>query len=475
MCNYDRCFRQGLLSVVLVSITATGVRAASLEGAATLIRPEPSTLSTTNIRIDLVSTTNTYVITIYTDITNITAISVFGTNLTAVGEIPVLATNITYTMTVTNPLYFTADGDALVITNIGYSPIGCQSIDVTNVDAGGITNPITIGWQCVAPSNYTTLVFTTNSLPNIEYYTTATTNWFFDPSDSRCWQTIYYTNIGFTTIFATNIVTLPLRSFTNLNVTTTITSNTTVRDCNLSFVGSENAHGNVFLQQKGAMQSFSVVGRDLLTDPQAPPLALGVFIGDSICSQNWQQAGIMTKAGTNNLYRLELVSANGAPPTLGVSNVSDLVDKLVQIRDQITNVYAQAVIPRLTNSPAALSFRRKSPLYRPSQSPPSPKASGSVRVKYNGQTGASFLEVTFRHLAAGNTYCVLYTDSPHPCSDGMTLINGRGFDRYDTSKGDDLPRGGGDFVATVEDLAGLHVFIVDAFGNIHLSGTIPGP
>ncbi|MCG3149291.1 MAG: hypothetical protein PCFJNLEI_02751 [Verrucomicrobiae bacterium] len=548
----------------------------ALSGAATLIRPELSSLSVTETVVEVTSQTNAELIAvgqipvlatnidyqlifsnsgpvnIYYDtliLTNspilsggpyvcsdlmITNVASYQTNVVtdiiAVGQIPVFATNIAYQLVITSPDVINIIYDTLILTNatgtpFPGAPVGpyfCTDVTVTNI-VGTETNVTIIGTTCSLSNNPTVLVIATNTiLPQVQYYTLVTTNAFFDPTNPACWQTIYHTNTTTLTISETNLVKIgttcilsnSLRTVsivtndilaslqysilattnlvfdpddprcwqtvyqTNLTITTDTSTNTTVTEFNFTFAGSENARGSVTLEQNGNRQSFSVVGRDLLQDANNPPAALGVFIGNSILNVNWQLVGIMDKAGTNNLYRLDLSSANGAPPTLGVTDVGDLAGMLVQIRDQATNVYAQAVIPKLAPVPKALSYSRTVKMQRPTPTP-SPRASGKIRVKYNAQTGASFLDVSVRKLAGGNIYCALYTGNPVPdtsgCTDGLTLVNGNGFDRYDTSKGQDLPFGVGNYIATVEDLAGLHLFVIDAFGNIHLSGVIPGP
>jgi hypothetical protein len=136
------------------------------------------------------------------------------------------------------------------------------------------------------------------------------------------------------------------------------------------------------------------------------------------------------------------------------------------------------MITPLVPKPAAFSYRNRAKLQNANPAP-SPKARGMIRVKYNGKNGASFIEVSSRSLAAGNTYCVVYTaaNSPGPtdCTGGDNLTKGRGSVSHDTGKGDDLPFGVDYGVTTVADLAGLNVFVVDSFGMVHQSGVIPGP
>jgi hypothetical protein len=237
-----------------------------------------------------------------------------------------------------------------------------------------------------------------------------------------------------------------------------------------------SASGTVLVEKKGNTQSFIVKAKNI----PIPADGLGVFLGDSPTATNGVVfVNVLSVSGSNNTWNLVLENKDGgAPPFLGVTDVNQLVGKFVFVADIATNVSLSTMITPLVPKPSALSYQNRSNLVRSDPSP-SPKASGSIRVKYRGQNGASVLKVSGRGLAAGNTYCVIYTASDTPesieCSGGDNLTQGRGSVEHDTGKGADLPFGIDYGVTTVADLAGLNVFVVDAFGAVHLSGTIPGP
>lgn len=430
-------------AVLLSLVTPPATTAADLSGAASLIRPDVSDVTVTDTVVNVSIRTNA--------------------DLIAVGQIPVLATNIDYQLIITNPEVIQLFYHTIILTNgVGDSggdadPIYglCHFIVLTNI-SGTVTNLIPVGQLCVL-NEYRTLIIVTNQLPNVEYYTLVTTNLIFDPADPRCWQTIYHTNFTFEAV---------------------TTTNTSIIHFEFNFAGSPTARGEVRLSVSGSRQTFEITAHDLLADPGNPPAAMGVFIGDSIYSPFWQRVGIMSKAGTNNLYRFQLTATGGAPPALGVAHLGDLAGKLLQLRDQNTNVYAQAVLPALVTNTGQTTYQRRVPMSRPPGAP-SPKGRGSIRVRYNGANGSSLLQVDVRGLAAGNSYCAVYSPDPfysgEPCSDGLPLTRGRGRDLYDTARGDDLPFKIGVFINDVRDLAGVNVFIVDSFGEVHLQGTIPGP
>ena len=245
--------------------------------------------------------------------------------------------------------------------------------------------------------------------------------------------------------------------------------------------GGSNAvvgtHGTVQVEKKGKLQRFVV---QVKNGPQ-PGQGFGVFldntatISDAAVFVNLLSA----RGSTNGNWRLVLENkTGGAPPFLGgIIDVNELVGKFVFVADQSTNVSLLTLVTPLVPHPSSLSFSKQTKLTTP-QPAPSPHATGRIRARYNGNTGASVLEVRVHSLAAGNTYCCIFTASSTPpwpvaCSGGDTLVQGGGLVRIDTSKGEDLPGGVADGFTTVADLGGVNVFILDAFGVVHLQGTIP--
>jgi len=235
------------------------------------------------------------------------------------------------------------------------------------------------------------------------------------------------------------------------------------------------ASGTVKVEEKGGTQRFIVEASNV---PVADK-GLGVFIGNNIDATNGAVfVNALAVKGEKSTWSVELENSNGGPPPfLGVDNLDELVGKYVFVADTTTNVVLLTRITPLVPKLSATSYRTKVKLNNANPAP-SPKAKGLIRVKYDGKTGASLLEVTSRNLAAGNAYCVVYTSADNPsgvdCTGGDSLVDGRGTIKRDTGKGTDLPFGIEDDVTTVKDLAGLNVFIIDAFGAVHQFGQIPG-
>ena len=235
------------------------------------------------------------------------------------------------------------------------------------------------------------------------------------------------------------------------------------------------ATGTLLVEKQGDTQRFVVQAKKI----PLPAEGLAVFLGSSPAATNGAFfVNVLSGAGTNNQWNLVLEAKNGPPPFLGVDDVNELPGMFVFIVDQSTNVFLSTMITPLVPKPGKLSYHARSKLTPPNPAP-SPKATGVIRVKYNGNKGASVLEIRGRNLAAGNSYCVIYTALPEPtdlsCDGGDNLTHGKGSVQHDTGKGEDLPFGVDYGVTTVADLAGLNVFVIDAFGAIHLTGTIPGP
>ena len=234
-------------------------------------------------------------------------------------------------------------------------------------------------------------------------------------------------------------------------------------------------HGTVLVGKHGKRQEFSVQIKNVAQ----PADGLGVFLGDtaSISDGAVFIQVLAAKGATNGNWSLTLKNTNGgAVPFLGgVLDVNELVGKFLFIADSANNVSLRALITPLVARPASLSYSKLVRLAAPRPAP-SPRATGLIRTRYNGATGGSLLEVRVRRLAAGNTYCCVFTWSSSPPMSpdcGNNNFQGQGVVRFDTGKGDDLPGGIATGVTTIEDLAGMNIFIVDPFGMVHLQGTIP--
>jgi hypothetical protein len=233
--------------------------------------------------------------------------------------------------------------------------------------------------------------------------------------------------------------------------------------------------GTLLVEKKGNTQRFVLRAKNI----PLPAAGLGVFLANSPSATNGAVfVNVLSVGGTNSQWQLVLEGKDGPPPFLGVQDVNELAGLFVFVADETTNVYLRTMITPLVPKLSASSYRKRVKLTRPDPAP-SAKATGVVRVKFDAKKGASRLEVRGRKLAAGNSYCVIYTPLAAPsdlsCDGGENLTQGKGFIRDDTGKGDDLPYGVDYGVTTVADLAGLNVYIFDSFGVVHLMGTIPGP
>ena len=430
-------FRCSFLLVATIAVLVSHSLAASsptITGAATLIRPSVGQLT-------FVQTT-------------ITGVLLTNVSLVPVGRIPVLATNIDFQLVVTTASAFSAFYNTLILTNATGGPnppidfahfdYVCTDIQVTNV-FGFQTNITTIGSVCnsLVSNNTTVIYIVTNSIPaDIQYYTIATTNVFFNPLNPLCWQTIYYTNLTVTSQIGTNVLTT---------------------ECGHPLAGSSLGYGMLKLTEKNQTQTVSLKAVNIIANPLTPPAGMAVFMGNSICDNaSFTNLGLMSLMGTNNVYTFTLGSSLALPFPLGVTNLNELAGKLIQICDQATNIYLQVVIPPLVATPTKLSYTHKVNMVKP-VIPPSKKAAGVIRASFTGTSGRSVFEVRVTGLTPGNTYTISLVGT---VTETYPLIN-RTLS-FDTAKGNELPFG----VTTVSDLTGIIVEIRDAFGTLHLSGSL---
>jgi hypothetical protein len=240
-----------------------------------------------------------------------------------------------------------------------------------------------------------------------------------------------------------------------------------------------NALGSVTVKRGITNQEFDVVVQNIVpSSPDTPVGGLGVFVGDSVGSSNVYFVNVMTGPGTNGTWKLDLKSGPGAPPQLGLSDVTNLVGRFVVIADAATNVYLETIVPRLVLLPASLSYTHRADLVRPGDAP-SPNAKGQIIVKLNGKRGTSVLEVKARRLDVGDGYCAYVLPfigaAVELCVPMTNSVDGAALWLGDTSQGQQLYNGAieVDHVVRVDQLSGKVIEIQDAFGATHLEGTIP--
>ena len=239
--------------------------------------------------------------------------------------------------------------------------------------------------------------------------------------------------------------------------------------------------GTVKLAIKGSAQSFVV---DVFNASGPFANGLFLFLGDTpqMTNSTLLYVDNLSRTGTNNHWRLDLESASGAPPLLGVTNLTDLVGMTVFVAAETNQALLRALVTDLVPDPAKLSYRRRVPMALPNP-PLSQKAKGWILARYNGKTGASIVDITCRGLNANNRY--QENGSISNCvSEGVLAVKGRARWKSDTGKGDELfsvDLGNGTEYATdygfttVLDETNAPVIIRDCLDALHLSGTVPGP
>lgn len=253
---------------------------------------------------------------------------------------------------------------------------------------------------------------------------------------------------------------------------------------------SPGARGTAILEEKGSEQIFSVTVSDLGGVSNGTSGSFGVFVSAAHNSNTLAYLiGPMNLLGTNNTWVLKYDAVGAAPAQLSdtnrlaqlaVTNLEDLVGRFLYIANPSeTSNFVNAVlftqIPEFTTKPKAPHFNRKSKLTT-IPVPPNPHEKGWVKTAYSGSQGRSFFDLAAYHLSGGGTYTI-YIESP-PASSNMVVLDDllissnnlhTGSYSIDTSKGETMPFSS----PTVRDLSGRMIQIKDAFGNVHLQGTIP--
>jgi len=270
--------------------------------------------------------------------------------------------------------------------------------------------------------------------------------------------------------------------------------------------------GSILFVENGAQQSLTVNLKSLPEPDLYVHLSTNSFY-DGTNSPVYVVAPLdRTSRKRWNWFR-KLTGTNGAPPELqaiDVVNLSDLSDlrcivignpgttniiggtnyyDCVQTvtNDQtiitcVTNVvggqtnlyinaYAWAPVPPLVSNATMFSFVRKTKLQRP-DIPPSPKATGTMRLSYNGPKGQSQLDIQASGLISGQNYALWVSDGGSNVAAGDFVLTPGGtharFNRQ-TRLGDPLPLQ----AASTADLTDRVFMIHDAFGRIHLQGSFP--
>lgn len=248
--------------------------------------------------------------------------------------------------------------------------------------------------------------------------------------------------------------------------------------------GEALPRGIVKLEINGNAQKFSVDAYNL-TGSYADGLAVYIGNATQISNSVLRYVSVLSQEGTNGHWRLAFsANNNAAPPQLGVPSLTDLVGSTVFISASTNTALLRAKIIELVPDPAKLSYQQRVPMYL-TNPPLSLNAKGFLRVKYNGKTGASLIEIRAKGLNAGNRYvagAVSATDTNACAEHAYFADKGVATFRQDTGKGDELPGlqsgtglGTDDGILTVIDLSGAVYPISDCFGGEHLIGAVPFP
>lgn len=239
---------------------------------------------------------------------------------------------------------------------------------------------------------------------------------------------------------------------------------------------SETASGTIRLRKTATTQEFFVDVRKIPATADTPVGGLGVYFSALPFGTNNFYFVKVLDGSTNGHWQLNLTTSSGAPSQLAVADVTDLVGRVVRIADTATNIYLETIIPPFTASPAAMSYKIRVNLDRPTNAP-SPSATGQLTVKLDGVRGTSSIDLRTKKLAVGNNYIMwVHGTNPPPPVFPTTSNVVRQTVRFvgDTSKGQQLLDGTlSNQVVRVDQLSGATVEVIDAFGASHLQGIIP--
>jgi hypothetical protein len=261
-----------------------------------------------------------------------------------------------------------------------------------------------------------------------------------------------------------------------------------------------NGFGRILMTKHKGVQTFFVEARNLPVPPNAFNFAYGVFLADFPGSTNFQQIGVLNLISHNpkhgkSHWALRYSQVGGAPPQLGVEELADLDGREVRI---ITSPLAidsdivalHAVLPPVLPDPKVLSAHANIAMSVPPTgpgTPPSPDATGTLTLLFDGRNGRSLLAIHANGLAKGTGFIVFLENAPgadqytevDELNEPADFPNGLagGSLVLDTKRGDALDF----FASTPADLAGRRILVVDPFfdafnpslSSVHLMTVIP--
>jgi hypothetical protein len=186
--------------------------------------------------------------------------------------------------------------------------------------------------------------------------------------------------------------------------------------------------------------------------------------------------GMTLEQATIGHWRMRIAAQGGAPPALGVADVTQLAGRTVQIRDAQGGTYLWEVLPALSANPGQTSFTKKHALAIPAVNPPAPAAKGSVALRFSGGSGRSVFEVQAKNLPSSLLYGVFVeTSLGSGVFDKVGNLHFKlssptiGKLNQDTKVGEPLPLG----VADLSQLSGLKLEIRDGSGTVFLATVLP--
>jgi hypothetical protein len=204
--------------------------------------------------------------------------------------------------------------------------------------------------------------------------------------------------------------------------------------------------------------TFSVAG---LPGTVAAPL--GVFLENGVALNSFTSVASIA-ALQNGAGKVVLSSVSSPPPALGVSDVADLVGRIVEIRDGGGTALLSAKIPALSKFVGT----KLASTFGPSDGSPLADVSGKLTGTPTAKTGSEKFLVKVKGLLGGVTYTLYIEDR---LGSGVfvaagELVNGQ-FLR-DQARGDRLPLG----AASLLDLIGRAMEVRDAKGAV-AGGLVP--
>ena len=219
-------------------------------------------------------------------------------------------------------------------------------------------------------------------------------------------------------------------------------------------------YGSVAISSTGGKVTvtFSVAGL-----PGAVAAPLGVFLENGVALNSFTSVASIA-ALTNGAGKVVLSSVSGPPPALGVSDVADLVGRIVEIRDGGGTALLSAKIPALSKFVGT----KLASTFGTSDGSPLAGVSAKLTGTPSAKTGTEKFLLKVKGLLGGAAYTLYIEDS---LGSGVfvaagELVNGQ-FLR-DQARGDRLPLG----AASLLDLIGRAMEVRDANGAV-AGGRIP--